>query len=98
MRLTCNKHLTRFRVARALLKKGGESLSARGAQQQQTAEKGDRGKGCEGTGQAAHETTIAGFAALRNGKRADENALRPVGAEAGNQPRRRLSASQPDQT
>ena len=98
MHLTCNKHLTQFRVARALLYRRGKVLSARGAQQQQTAEKGDRGKGCEGTGRAAHETTIAGFAALRNGSRADENALRPAGTEAGNQPRRRLSASQPDQT
>jgi hypothetical protein len=78
--------------------KKGERLSARGAQQQQIAENGDRGKGCEGTGQAAHATTIAGFAALRNGGRAGENALRPAGAEAGDQPRRRLSASQPDQT
>ena len=74
MRLTCNKHLTRFRVARTLLYRRGKVLSARGAQQQQTAEKGDRGKGCEGTGQAAHKTTIAGFAALRNGSRARENA------------------------
>src|SRR6476661_7163798 len=48
--------------------KRGKVLSARGAQQQQTAENGDQGNGCEGTGRAAHKTTIAGFAALRNGR------------------------------
>jgi hypothetical protein len=73
MRLTCNKHYPVSGGAGTALQEG-ESLSARWAQQQQqTAENGDRGKGCEGTGQAAHGTTIAGFAALRNGSRAGED-------------------------
>jgi hypothetical protein len=93
----CNKHLTRFRVVRGTALKRGKVLSARGAQQQQTAENGDRGNGCEGTGRAAHATTIAGFAALRNG-RGGENQPALKAAIRFDQLRRRLSASQPDQT
>jgi hypothetical protein len=102
MRLKCNKHLTRFRVARGIALKKGKVLSARGAQQQQTAEEGDQGNRCKGTGQAAHATTIAGFAALRNGRRtpgerrSGQPALKPD--DRFDQLRRRLSASQPDQT
>jgi hypothetical protein len=45
--------------------KGGYGLSARGAQQQQTAENGGREKTRE-IAQAAHESTIAGFFAPCN--------------------------------
>ncbi len=59
--------------------KRGEVLSARGAQQQQTAEDGDRGGRCEGKGRAAHKTTIAGIAAVRNGRpRERPNGAGPV--------------------